>query len=84
MNFSPGREDMARRHCSNAGLLKKNRIIAGRNDSILSILLCSKTEGNPASVTRDIHIANEPRGRIDLALFDYYQCGSAKPVQHSA
>ena len=29
MNFSPGREDMARKHCSNAGLLKKNRIIAG-------------------------------------------------------
>lgn len=23
MNFSPGREDSARRHCSNAGLLKK-------------------------------------------------------------
>jgi len=29
VNVSPGREDMARRHCSNAGLLKKNRIMAG-------------------------------------------------------
>ena len=29
VNVSPGREDMARRHCSNAGLSKKNRIIAG-------------------------------------------------------
>src|SRR5580700_7581832 len=29
VNGSPGREDIARRHCSNAGLLKKNRIMAG-------------------------------------------------------
>jgi hypothetical protein len=29
VNVSPGREDMARRHFSNAGLLKKNRIMAG-------------------------------------------------------
>jgi len=29
VNVSPGREDRARRHCSNAGLLKKNKIIAG-------------------------------------------------------
>jgi hypothetical protein len=28
LNFSPGREDIARRHCSNAGLLKKNKIVA--------------------------------------------------------
>ena len=34
MNFSPGREDMARRHCSKAGLLKKNKIIAGSDGSV--------------------------------------------------
>jgi len=28
-NFSPGRDDIARRHCSNAGLLKRNKITAG-------------------------------------------------------
>src|SRR5215469_15726295 len=29
VNSSLGRDDMARRHCSNAGLLKKNKIMAG-------------------------------------------------------
>jgi hypothetical protein len=29
VNVSPEREDIARRHCSKAGLFKKNKIIAG-------------------------------------------------------
>jgi hypothetical protein len=34
LNLSPGRDNMARRHCSKAGLLKKNRIMAGSRDKM--------------------------------------------------